>query len=480
MKQIRLCDWLLQGRRWLLMLPALALSGVLLALPSAPAAILLAAPALMMAAMLPTYALRLRRSFGSAYTRPPRPQDALGQTVLIDAELMDGGVTLRCAAQPFDAAERLTLRLGSGALLLGAAMTLTAGELPAADAAALLDAAAQMGIKPDLMQQRSPVLHRSEDGGVTRVTVRDGSRSRTYLLGSPDALCRACTAIQDRQLRPLTDADRARFLSCAAKAAEDARVYAFGTCGDGGETVLLGFAALGQAVRPEAYEGVRSLRAMGLTVMLRPDEAGTADLYALHRLLGLEPRHAQPDLYLSAARIHESPACLTIRHTPGESPERPVAWLRRAFAAIEWELSLQAALLGTTLLCCMLCAAVPSAVSAALWLAVCPLIRPLQGKRLPLSAALAAAGICLMAGLFLAAVLPASGAPALTCLVLTGMLILARYCGACTTPELALLLAPGAIMAVLTLLMQPAAPLACLFAAVMGALAALPALLKAE
>lgn len=473
MKLCRCCDWLLHGRRWVLLLPAAAL---LLLLP-APVSILLAAPVMMTAAMAAVFALRLRRAFGSEYARLPRPADALDQTILIDASLLDGGLCLRFAAQPFDAADRLTLRLGSGALLLGTAMTLTAQELPGAPVKALLDAAAQLGIQPDRMQQRSPVLHRSEENGVIRVSVRDGGQTRTFMLGSIQALCESCSAIWDGQIRPMTGNDRDRLLTaCSA----DSQVYAFGTCQGDDPPVFLGYAGFGASVLPQARSDVQALRAMGLTVMLRDDEGANADLPALHRLLGLEQRHAQPDLYLSASRTHETPGCLTIRRSTGDSLERPVAWMKRTFAAVEREMTILAALMGTVLACCAVSGAEAAAVMTALWLGGCALLQPLRGTRPTWYAMAAAVALCLLSSLFLHAVTPAGGAPALTCLFLAGTFILAGYRGACTPRQLALMLLPLGPLTILTLALSALSPAAALFAAVMGVLAGATALLEQD
>ena len=134
----RWCDAALQGhRKWLY--PAanvlILLFAWLLGL------IWLILPALLLAnAVLALYLLHRHHAFGAVYQRKPRPKDALCETVTIDASLIGQGTRLRAAAQPVDVADSLSMRLGSGALLLGAAMTLTADTLPPADRAAILSA----------------------------------------------------------------------------------------------------------------------------------------------------------------------------------------------------------------------------------------------------------------------------------------------------------------------------------------------------
>lgn len=477
MKLCAFCDWFLHGRRWLILLAAPALCAALLLFLPGPLAVLLASPALLTAAMLPAYAQGVQRAFGAEYTRRPCPKDALAQTVLIDASLADGGLCLRHAAQPFAAANQLTLRLGSGALLLGTAMVITVDALPPADGAALLEAAAQLNIKPDRMRQRCPVLHRSTEDGVTRVTVQDGGHVRTYLTGNADAVTGLCQIIWDGQPRPMTDDDHIRLRDAAAAMTDDCRVYAFATCEGSEPPVFLGLASLGRCVRPQTLQEISALRAMGLTVMLRPDEAGETDLPALCRLLDLPVLHAQPDVYLSTGRDSDSPRCLTIRRLPGESLEQPLSWLRRSFSAIEWELTLLATLLATCLACCMGCGAAGAAVMTALWLGICPLIRPMQGRKPRWHMLAAAAFIALLSGLFLSAVLPGSGAPALLCLILAGMLVFTQYRDVCAAKTLAMLLLPLLPLAAATFLTAPVSPASALFAVVMGVLAGMPVLL---
>ena len=137
LQSYQLCRWCDRAvhdrRRWLWLAGNVLL--LLLALVSGLAALLL--PILLLAnAVLALYLLHRHHAFGAVYQRTPRPTDAQCETVLIDAALIGQGTRLRAAAQPIDVADALSLRLGSGALLLGSAMTLTADELPPADRAA--------------------------------------------------------------------------------------------------------------------------------------------------------------------------------------------------------------------------------------------------------------------------------------------------------------------------------------------------------
>ena len=171
----RWCDAALGRRKWLYL--ALCVLALLLSLLLGLTWLILPA-LLLMTAVLALYLLHRHHAFGTAYQRPPRPEDALCETVLIDASLIGQGTRLRAAAQPVDVAEALTMRLGSGTLLLGAAMTLTADALSPADRSAVLSAVQALNIKPDRMRSHNPVLAREQENGLTVVTVQDGMSER--------------------------------------------------------------------------------------------------------------------------------------------------------------------------------------------------------------------------------------------------------------------------------------------------------------
>lgn len=341
------CDAALRGRRNWLYLAA----NVLLLLLAWPLSLIwLILPLLLLLnAVLALYLLHRHHAFGTAYQRTPRPRDAQCETVTIDASLIGEGTRLRAAAQPVDVAESLTLRLGSGALLLGAAMTLTADTLPPADRSAILSAVHTLNIKPDRLRSHNPVLAREKQGDVTVVTVRDGMNERRYYLGSPMEVARLCSAIWEGSTRPLTDRDTARIADSERYIRQaNCRVLAWATALNHEKPIFLGLAGMGESLHMSAVADVSELRAMGLTVMLDADAQLGTDLASLRMLLELPDHHARPDIRLTPAPITGESA-LGVTRQPGESLVEPVAQLRHRFRIIEDTLRRFAAFLGLAL-----------------------------------------------------------------------------------------------------------------------------------
>lgn len=328
----RWCDALWHARhRWFklgLLLLALVLSVLLglgwLSLPLA---------ALTISVMVLYYA-HLRHAFGASYQRTPRPKDALCETVLIDAELIGQGTRLRAAAQPIDVAESLSMRLGSGAVLLGAAITLTADELDPADRSALLSAVHGLNIKPDRMRTQYPVMARELEGTVHRITVKDGISQRRYYCGTPAEVADLCDSIWEGHTRPMEDYDHLRIADAASYIAQgECRVLAYATALDSEPPVFLGLCGLGEEIDLVAVQDVAALRTMGLTVMLAPGATGT-DLDSLRALMELPQYHAKADLRLTThAQAGETPLCITCK--PGNSLQEPVHNLRARFRLTE-------------------------------------------------------------------------------------------------------------------------------------------------
>lgn len=344
----RLCDTALRGRRkWLYIAgnAAALLLSLLLGLTW------LVLPCLLFVnAVLALYLLHRHHAFGAVYQRRPQPEDALCETVLIDASLIGEGTRLRAASQPIDVAAELSLQLGSGALLLGAAMTLTADELPAADRAALLSAVQALNIKPSRMRIHSPVLAKESADGVTVVTVRDGIRERRYYLGAPADVSRHCAAIWEGAARPLTEHDRLRIEDTARYIAQgNCRVLAWATALPEEEPIFLGMAGVGEALHVPALQDISALRTLGLTVMLDAGAQPETDLESLRALLELPDHHARADLHLTP-RFAEGKGPLGITCLPGDSLSAPVTQLRHRFHTIENTLRRFALTLGMALL----------------------------------------------------------------------------------------------------------------------------------
>lgn len=360
----RWCDGLMHGwKRWLL--PGANVFLLLLMVLMRPLRTALAALLLLVDASAGLYLLYLHRSFGAEYQRVPRPQDAQGETVLIDAALIGEGTRLRQAAQPFAAADSLSLRLGSGALLLGTAMTLTADELPPAERAAVLSAVQQLNIKPDRMRSHSPVQGREQAERVSRVTVRDGVQTRAYFVGSPEDVLALAAQIWDGQARQMSEEDRQRCMETACLMGQENRhALAWATALADEPPVFLGMAGLGASVHAQAAQDVAALRAQGLTVMLAAENGSEGDAEALRLLLELPAYHAREDIRLTTQPYpRESPLAVTC--AAGDSLLAPVMHLRQRFYALERALRRFALLLGWPLLISVLFGCWPAAAVSA-------------------------------------------------------------------------------------------------------------------
>lgn len=315
-------------------------------------------------ALIALYLLHRHHAFGAIYQRKPRPKDALCETVLIDASLIGQGTRLRAAAQPVDVSDSVTLRLGSGALLLGAAMVHTADELPRADMAAVLSAVQGLNIKPSRLRSHSPVLRRETAEDVTVVTVQDGADERRFYMGPFWSVVRLCETIWEKAPRPMTDHDRLRVADTAGYIAQgNCRVLAYATALHEEAPVFLGLCGVGEDVSLNAIQEVAALRAMGLTVMLDPGTQPDTDLDALRSLLELEDHHARADIHLSPRAVHS--AALGIVRRTGDSLLEPVTMLRQHFRTIEDTLRHFGAMLGIPMALCLLFGVWPAALMTA-------------------------------------------------------------------------------------------------------------------
>lgn len=315
---------------------------------------------------LTVYLLHRHHAFGRSYQRKPRPSDALCETVLIDPQLIGHGMRLRAAAQPIDAAETLTLRLGTGALLLGTAMVLTSDEMSRADRSAILSAVNTLNLKPSRLMSHNPVLRRENLRDVSVVTVRDGISDRRYYLGSPDAVAALCPAIWEGSTRPMTEHDALRIADTARYIAQgDCRVFAWATALEGEDPIFLGMAGIGEEVNLNAMQDAATLRGMGLTLMLE-DSQQPADADCLRAMLQLPEHHARPDIYLTE-HVQEASLAGPLRITrhPGDSLAEPVSILRTRFQTIEDTLRCFCMMLGLPLLVCLLTGAGAACIGTA-------------------------------------------------------------------------------------------------------------------
>ncbi len=285
--------------------------------------------------VLMVYERERRRAFRAPYMRLPRPADAMCETVLIDASLIGQGTRLRAAAQPFDAADALSLRLGSGALLLGTAMVLTNKELPLSDQPAVLSAVRSLNLRDSRLINHNPVLRSERGDGLCVVTVRDGLNNRRYLVGSAMEVAAACKSIWEENPRRMEPGDLARIKDTMMYISQaKCRVWAYATALEDEDPIFLGMIGVGEAILPDSVGEVSKLRGMNLTLMLDKGLQTEEDLSSLRGLLELPDHHARADIHLTPYSLTaEFP--LGISRKPGEPLSEPILRLQKSFMAIE-------------------------------------------------------------------------------------------------------------------------------------------------
>lgn len=191
---------------------------------------------------------------------------------VVDGSLLVRGRAVTEVYAPLAPSPHLSLRAGSGTLLMAAAMTVMADAVP--DQAALLALAATLGFTPEKFLRGCPVLAETSLGGVPGRIVRDGRGRRAYFLGDAAALSSLCGRIWDGGERPLTEADRQR-LPCPVGAH-----YALATAPmDGdipGEATYLGSLLVEDAPCPAMLTALDCLRREGMEVLIRHGDASPA------------------------------------------------------------------------------------------------------------------------------------------------------------------------------------------------------------
>ena len=385
-------------------------------------------------AALTVYLLHRHHAFGKTYQRKPRPADALCETVLVDPQLIGHGMRMRAAAQPVDVSDTLSLRLGSGALLLGTAMVLTSDEMSKADRAAILSAVNTLNLKPSRLMIHNPVLRRETLRNVRTVTVRDGLSDRRYYLGTPDAVAAICPAIWDGTTRAMQPNDMARIEDSARYIAQgDCRVFAWATSLEDEDPIFLGMAGIGEEVHLGAMQDASVLRGMGLTLML-DDSTAPSDAECLRAMLQLPEHHARADIHLTDQICEESAnGPLRITRQPGESLVEPISVLRTRFQIIEDTLRCFCLSLGLPLLVCLITGAGSACIGAAALLTAAAIWigADLTAPRLRLPTMFMISAAALMTRLFMStqnpSLLPVSGG----ILTIAAALCTARRLGGC-------------------------------------------------
>ena len=187
--------------------------------------------------------------------------------VAVDERLLTGCRAVTQVFLPLSPVPRLSLRAGSCALLLSAAMTVMADTVP--DGSALLSLAATLGFTPEKLLRGCPVLAQTSLGSVPGRIVRDGKHRRAYYLGMPSMLAPLCSRIWDGGERPMT-ADDLQRLPCPGGAH-----YAMATApmdGDAhGEVTYLGSLLVEDTPCPAMLSAMDTLRSHGLEVIARRD-----------------------------------------------------------------------------------------------------------------------------------------------------------------------------------------------------------------
>ena len=185
--------------------------------------------------------------------------------VVVDDSLLKGCRAVTQVLLPLSPAPGLSLRAGSGTLLLAAALTVMADTVP--DEAALLSLAATLCFTPDKFLRGCPVLAKTTLGSVPGRVVRDGKGQRAYYLGDPTALFSQCSRIWDGGERPITwdDLAQLRCFNCSQ--------YALATApmdGDTpGEATYLGSLLVEDAPCPAMLAALDTLRSQGMEVIPR-------------------------------------------------------------------------------------------------------------------------------------------------------------------------------------------------------------------
>lgn len=488
MKLCSLCHWLLQRRRWLILPVTLAASAALCLLLPSRLWISCASAALLPGAMLLLYLRDLHQVWQHKHSRMPSPADAQAEIVMIDASLIDLGAQVQAVAQPVNPCSELSMRMGSGALLLGTAMVFHAQDMPPADRDALFHAASRMNIRASTLLSRSPVIDRDEEDGMRRITVQDGTQERSWFTADARTVAAGCSSIWEERIRPMGQHDRDRILD-AARYMETGgrRVLAFATATDDERPIFLGLAALGDGMREGALEELQELRAMGLTLTLRDDGLLPVDIDALRRNLDIPDLHARPDLCLCSASPYPDRHCLSIRTESCASLSEPVKELQGHFSCMALMLRQVFRLMGLCLLCAVLAGSPLSLLSVPAVLAAAYLsfgsLTTSRRIRWP-SAAIAACG-CLLTQLLVTAAAPASaglaGMTLVTALTAFLSLTLSPLSRTPPLPRLLPMLLTAAAMLVIGLLLSltalPGALLPAFFALAVAALLGLTCLL---
>ena len=419
MKLCTLCHWLLEKRRWLLLPAAMALALALSFVLPTPLWLLMCAAVTLPAGLTILYTWRMHGLVLTGNSRPVAPQDAQAEIVAVDASLLDQGMQLQAAAQPFEIVPEMSLRMGGGALLLGTAMALLADRLPDRERRAVLKGAEALNLRSAALKQQYPAVYQGTEDGMDCISVQDGNQERSYFMGDADTVASCCSSIWDGSLRLMGEADRRRILESAGQMKMGGRrVIAYATAAGNEKPAFLGLITLGNVLNLQAVFEMNKLRDMGLTLMLRDDGAAPLDIAALRSTLELPDLHARPDICLCAGEPYPDQHCLSILMEKERPLSGPLRLLREHYSFMTRLLCGVFRTGSAIFLCCILAGGSASVLLSAIVLAAAVTTFGDSGEAAPLrwySAAFAAA-CCLPVRLLLNAAAPPAADAAGSCL----------------------------------------------------------------
>lgn len=363
MKHCLLCHWLLQGRRWLLIIPAALLTLLTPLFAPTWVFLLLLSTLLLLAAMCVIYRRDLTELWTPEHLRMPAPRDGQAEIVMVDAALIDRGPALLSAAQPFRVQPALTANEGS--LLLGKAMCLLHKALPRPDGAAIAHACReQLSLNPaDVFAAGKVIRHGTKDH-IASITLQEEDGEYTCFVGKPEAILPLCANVMDGDEHLMGPDDHGRIRAAVKEmSAAGENVYAYAITFGEEDATFLGLAAVGDAVDANAVQQLHKLRRMGFTLVIRDDETQYMDVPVLRRNLDIPDLHARPDVHLCITRPYPDRHTLPIIRHRDRALDAPILALREHFSTMGFMLRRLSGLMLLCLLCCVLTGGLYSALA---------------------------------------------------------------------------------------------------------------------
>lgn len=363
MKHCLLCHWLLQGRRWLLIIPAAILT--LLTPLFAPiwVFLLLLSALLLLVAMCAVYYRDLMEVWTPEHLRMPHPRDGQAEIVMVDATLIDRGPALLSVSQPFQPQPGLTAT--EGCMLLGRAMCLLHKALPRPDGAVIAQASReQLSLDPADVFSSGKVIRHGTKGRIASITLEEEDGEYTYSVGKAEDILALCSGVMDGDEHLMGADDHTRLRAAARDMGTSGEnVYAYCVAFGDEDAIFLGLAAVGDCIDAAAVQQLQSLRRMGVTIVIRDDETQYMNVPVLRRNLDLPDLHARPDVHLCITRPHPDRHTLPIIRHQDRNLVKPIRTLREHFSTMGFMLRRLSGLMLLCLLCCVLTGGLYSALA---------------------------------------------------------------------------------------------------------------------